>query len=105
RLLRDQGQEGGRPGRESAELVEVMERSYTPYGTAVQPFAQPQRRLLRLDFLLLAATIGLIAFSVVTLNGAIAGGVNGGSGYYVVRQVGYALVGLALMFLIARIDY
>jgi rod shape determining protein RodA len=82
-----------------------MEQSHTPYGTAVQRFAAPRVRLLRIDFLLLAATLGLIVFSLVTLNGAIAGEVSGGSGYYVVRQVGYALVGLVLMFLIARIDY
>lgn len=83
----------------------MIDQSQSPYGTAVQPFAQPHARLLRLDFLLLVATLGLLVFSIVTLNGAIAGELNGGSGYFVVRQVAYAVVGLILMFLIARIDY
>jgi rod shape determining protein RodA len=80
-------------------------RSYKPFGTAVQPFAEPRARLLQIDFLLLAATIGLLVFSVITLNGAVVGAVQGGSGYFVMRQAAYGVVGLALMLLIARIDY
>jgi rod shape determining protein RodA len=81
----------------------MMEQSPTPFGTGVQRFRQPGAHLLRLDFLLLAATLGLIAFSVVTLSGPIANS-SGGSGF-VPRQVAYAILGLVLMMLLARIDY
>jgi rod shape determining protein RodA len=82
-----------------------MEQSPTPFGTGVQRFAAPHQRFLRLDFLLLAATLGLIVFSVVTLNGAIAAGAEGGPDRLVSRQIVYAITGLVLMFLIVRIDY
>jgi rod shape determining protein RodA len=80
-----------------------VEHSPTPFGTAVQRFETPQARFLRLDFVLLAATLGLIAFSIVTLNGAITGGSS--SSELVGRQVAYAVVGITLMLVIARIDY
>jgi rod shape determining protein RodA len=82
----------------------MIEHNPTPFGTGVQRFAQPQARLLRLDFVLLAATLGLIVFSIVTLNGAIARG-TGSSSDLVIRQVAYAVVGLVLMFAMTRIDY
>lgn len=80
----------------------MMEQPQTPFGTGVQPFSQPRARLLRLDFLLLGATLGLLAFSVVTLGGPIAS--SGGSGY-VPRQIIYAAMGIVLMLLVARVDY
>jgi rod shape determining protein RodA len=58
---------------------------------------------LRLDFLLLAGTLALLAFSVVILNGPVSG--EGDAGSFVTRQVAYACVGLVLMLLAARIDY
>jgi rod shape determining protein RodA len=79
--------------------------SPTPFGTGVQRFTAPHQRLLRLDFLLLAATIGLIVFSIITLNGAIAAGAEGEGNSLVNRQVVYAVIGLALMLAIARVDY
>ena len=81
----------------------MMERTPTPFGTGVQPFSEPRARLLRLDFLLLAGTLALLAFSVVILNGPVSG--EGDAGSFVTRQVAYACVGLVLMLLAARIDY
>jgi rod shape determining protein RodA len=83
----------------------MVERTPTPFGTGVQPFNEPRARLLRLDFLLLAGTLGLLAFSVVILNGPITNDPEGSSGSLVTRQVAYACVGLVLMLLAARIDY
>jgi len=42
----------------------------TPFGTGVQRFTEPRARILRLDFLMLFGTLGLIAFSLVTLDTA-----------------------------------
>jgi len=79
----------------------MHEQAHAPFGTAVQPFAEPRSRLLQLDFLLLLATIGLIVFGVITLNGAIT--IN--SGYFVSRQIAYGVIGLVLMLVVARFDY
>jgi len=82
----------------------MVEQTPTPFGTGVQRFGEQRARLLRLDFLLLGATIALLVFSVVTLNGALStesGSPNG----LVTRQVAYAIVGLFMMLVFARIDY
>jgi rod shape determining protein RodA len=71
----------------------------------VQPFHQPRAKLLRLDFLLLAATLGLIAFSLVVLDSATSEDVKGSPDYFVIRQAVYAAVGLGLMFFLAWFDY
>ena len=57
------------------------------------------------DGILLASAIGLIAFSVFTLASATADDVQGPPLYYVIRQSVYGLIGIALMFAVARIDY
>jgi rod shape determining protein RodA len=57
------------------------------------------------DGVLLAAAIGLIAFSVFTLATATPDDVPGQPLFFVIRQSIYALVGIALMFAVARIDY
>ena len=49
--------------------------------------------------------IALIAFSIYTLGVATSEDVPGNPYYYVVRQSIYAVVGIALMFAVARIDY
>ena len=59
----------------------------------------------QLDPLMLFAGIALITFSVYTLGVATAEDVPGNPYYYVVRQSIYAVVGIALMFAVARIDY
>jgi len=76
-----------------------------------RPFAEPRESLLeragvmRLDFPLLAAAVGLIAFSIYTLGQATAGDVPGDPHYYVIRQAIYAVLGIALMLSVARVDY
>jgi rod shape determining protein RodA len=57
------------------------------------------------DGILLASAIGLIAFSVFTLASATGNDVEGQPLYYVIRQSAYGLLGIALMFAVARIDY
>ncbi len=59
----------------------------------------------RLDPVMLFAGIALIAFSIYTLGVATSNDVPGNPYYYVVRQSIYAVVGIALMFAVARIDY
>jgi rod shape determining protein RodA len=83
----------------------MVEQTPTPFGTGVQRFGEQRARLLRLDFLLLAATLALLAFSIVTLNGALSSGSDGAPNGLVTRQVAYALAGLFLMLVAARIDY
>ena len=76
-----------------------------------RPFAEPRESLLeragvmRLDFPLLAGVIGLIAFSIFTLGEATAQDVPGDPHYYVIRQAIYAVLGIALMLAVARVDY
>jgi rod shape determining protein RodA len=76
-----------------------------------RPFAEPRESLLeragvlRLDFPLLAGAIGLIAFSIFTLGEATAQDVPGDPHYYVIRQAIYAVIGIALMLAVARVDY
>jgi rod shape determining protein RodA len=57
------------------------------------------------DAVLLAAAIGLIAFSVFTLAAATGDDIPGQPLYFVLRQSLYGVVGIALMFAVARIDY
>src|ERR671919_279878 len=76
-----------------------------------RPFEKPRSTLLErsgvlhLDLVVLAAGIGLIAFSVYTLGVATQEDVPGNPYYYVVRQAIYAVVGIALMLAVARVDY
>jgi rod shape determining protein RodA len=77
-----------------------------PYGAAVKGFHEPRApRLWRIDLLLLLAAVGLMACSVYTIGTATEGDVEGSPYYYVIRQSVYGVVGLALMFLVARFDY
>lgn len=62
-----------------------------------------RRRLL--DPLLLLATLGLVAMSLVTLDGATRNDIPGSPDFYVHRQAAYAAVGIVLMLLISRFDY
>jgi rod shape determining protein RodA len=76
----------------------------TPFGTGVQRFSEPRVRIFRLDFLLLLATLGLIGFSLVTLDSATSD-VAASPHFFATRQGIYAVVGLILMIAIASIDY
>ena len=77
----------------------------------IQPASDPPPPLvprawqLRLDPLLLLATLGLAAASVIALNGATQNDVQGEPHYYVYRQLAYVGVGLVLMYAASRIDY
>jgi rod shape determining protein RodA len=77
----------------------------------IQPASEPPPPLvprewrLRLDPLLLLATLGLVAGSLIALNGATQNDVTGEPHYYVYRQAAYAAVGLVLMYAVSRLDY
>jgi rod shape determining protein RodA len=73
--------------------------------TPVQDFRETGPRILRLDPLLLLATLGLVAASVYSVRTGTADDVVGQPNYYMYRQLGYAGVGLALMLLLSRFDY
>jgi rod shape determining protein RodA len=73
--------------------------------TAVQDFRDAGPRLLRLDPLLLLATLGLIAASVYTIRTATRGDIPGDPNYYMYRQLIYVGVGLVLMIALSRLDY
>src|ERR687892_174596 len=89
----------------------VVKGPRPPVQPPPRPFAPPRRSVLeragvmRLDFPLLAGAIGLIAFSIYTLGEATAQDVPGDPHYYVIRQAIYAVLGIALMLAVARVDY
>jgi rod shape determining protein RodA len=61
--------------------------------------------LRNLDGLMLAASIGLIAFSVFTLESASRHEVAADPLYFVVRQSVYGVIGIALMIAVSHFDY
>jgi rod shape determining protein RodA len=77
----------------------------------IQPASEPPPPLvprewrLRLDPLLLLASLGLVACSLVVLKGATADDIPGDPLHYVKRQAVYAAVGLVLMYGLSRLDY
>jgi rod shape determining protein RodA len=77
----------------------------------IQPASEPPPPLvprewrLRLDPLLLLATLGLVAASLVALDGATQNDIPGDPDYYVHRQAAYAAIGLVLMYAVSRLDY
>ena len=80
----------------------------TPYGTSVKGFHEsdaPARPLLRIDPLLLLATLGLVACSIYTIKTATDTDIPGRPYYYVIRQSVYAGVGILFMVLVSRFDY
>lgn len=79
---------------------------------AKRPTFAPRRSMIverlrvpYLDHLMLAASTGLIAFSVFTLASAGRHEIDGRPLYFATRQGVYALVGIALMIVICRLDY
>ncbi len=78
---------------------------------SIQPASEPPPPLvprewrLRLDPLLLLATLGLVACSLIAIKGATADDIHGNPLYYVKRQAIYAVVGLILMYGVSRLDY
>ena len=81
----------------------------TPYGASVKGFREPEPRpvsgFLRIDPLLLLATLGLVAASVYTVRIGTADDMAGQPNYYMYRQLAYAGVGIVLMLLLSRFDY
>jgi rod shape determining protein RodA len=81
-----------------------MSAPITPASDPPPPLV-PREFRLRLDPLLLLATFGLVACSLITLKGSTAKDIDGDPIYYVKRQIMYAVVGLVLMYAVSRIDY
>jgi rod shape determining protein RodA len=73
--------------------------------TAVKDFREMAPRVIRIDPLLLVATLGLVAASAYFVHRATLDDIPGDPNYFMYRQLGYAGVGLVLMFLISRLDY
>jgi rod shape determining protein RodA len=77
----------------------------------IQPASEPPPPLvprewhLRLDPLLLLATLGLVGCSLIALNSATANDIAGKPDYYVMRQGIYAGIGVVLMYALSRLDY
>jgi rod shape determining protein RodA len=61
--------------------------------------------LRNLDGVMLAASVGLIAFSIFTLESASRHEIAADPGYFVVRQSLYGVFGIALMIAVSHIDY
>jgi rod shape determining protein RodA len=76
-----------------------------PFEEARRPGLLERAGFKRLDLGLAVAVLGLIGFSIYTLGVSTANDVPGEPYYYVIRQSIYAVVGLALMLSLARIDY
>jgi len=79
----------------------------TPITSASEPPPPlvPRELRLRLDPLLVLAALGLVACSVVALNGATSDDVPGSPNYYVYRQLAFAGIGIVLMWACSRVDY
>jgi rod shape determining protein RodA len=77
----------------------------------IQPASEPPPPLvprqwhLRLDPLLLLASLGLVACSLIALRGATRNDIDGDPNYFVTRQAIYAAIGVVLMYGVSRIDY
>jgi rod shape determining protein RodA len=71
----------------------------------VKDFREMAPRMMRLDPLLLLATLGLIAAGVYSVHRATLNDVTGDPNYFMYRQLAYAGVGLVLMYLLSRFDY
>ncbi|HEY1236916.1 MAG TPA: rod shape-determining protein RodA [Solirubrobacterales bacterium] len=61
--------------------------------------------LRNLDGIMLAASIGLIGFSVFTLASATQHEIAANSNYFVERQALYGVIGIALMIAVSHLDY
>jgi rod shape determining protein RodA len=71
----------------------------------IQDFREAGRRFLRIDLLLLLATLGLVAASIYVVGAATQDDIPGDPNYYAYRQAVFAGAGLVLMLLISRFDY
>src|SRR5581483_7790421 len=92
----------GRRPRRGTGLMEAAKPSLT---IAPRPSLIERLGMMRLDPIMLFAALGLIAFSIFTLDNATSHEVAGQPLYFVERQGLYALVGIALMLGLSRFDY
>ncbi len=82
-----------------------MEAAKPPLTIAPRRPLAERLGLTGVDGIMMGAAIGLIAFSVFTLATSTENEIAGRPLYFVERQALYALVGVALMLAISRIDY
>lgn len=80
-------------------------RRARPEAFTARPSIAERIGLPYMDAQLGFAALALIAFSVFTLGQATQGDVPGSPGYFVDRQIIYAVLGLIGMYVLARIDY
>jgi rod shape determining protein RodA len=71
----------------------------------VRDFREAGKRMLRIDPLLLLATLGLVAASIYVVGAATQDDVPGDPNHFAYRQAVFAGAGLVLMFAISRFDY
>ena len=78
-----------------------------PFEGGERQASRPRERggLLAMDPLLLLAAIGLIGFSLFTLDAATGQDIPNSPYFYVIRQAIYGVIGIALMLGLARVDY
>src|SRR5919199_2978237 len=79
-------------------------------GATVKEFREPRERaeslpFLRIDPLMLLATLGLITASVYVVGSATRDDIPGNPNYYLYRQLAYGLVGIVMMLALSRFDY
>ena len=73
--------------------------------SSIRDFRELGVRVLRIDPLMLLATLGLVAASIYVVGTATKDDIPGDPNYFALRQGVYAGVGLILMLLISRFDY
>ncbi|MEA2281686.1 MAG: rod shape determining protein RodA [Solirubrobacteraceae bacterium] len=77
----------------------------------IQPASEPPPPLvprewrLRLDPLLLLASLGLVVCSLISLKGATQNDIPGSPYFYVMRQAIFSGIGVVLMYGVSRLDY
>jgi rod shape determining protein RodA len=77
----------------------------------IQPASEPPPPLvprewrLRLDPLLLLASLGLVVCSIISIRGATQHDIPGAPWYYVERQAIFSAIGIVLMYGVSRLDY
>ena len=81
-----------------------------PLATSVKGFDEKSRNdpapgLLRIDPVLLLGVIALIGLSVYVVATATKDDIPGQPGYYMYRQITYAVIGMVLMLAISQFDY
>jgi rod shape determining protein RodA len=93
-----------RPGRRGARPLAGGQAHPRPFAKRHEE-GMLERAFGGLDLPLVAAAIGILAFSAYTLAVTTKGDVAGDPYFFVIRQCIYAVIGLGLMFALARIDY